>query len=121
MDLTLCRAKIHRARVTAAHLDYAGSITIDTELLEAAGIVAYEKVQVVNINNGARLETYIMPGDRGTGEICLNGPAARLGQVGDLVIIIAYGSFTLEEAQEFTPRIVTVDQDNHPIRRDADE
>jgi aspartate 1-decarboxylase len=114
MEVTLCRAKIHRARITDANLDYEGSITVDTELMAAAGIVPYEKVQVVNVNNGARLETYIIEGITGSGEVCLNGPAARLGQVGDLIIIIAYGQFTPEEARGFAPRIVNVDQDNHP-------
>jgi aspartate 1-decarboxylase len=121
MNITLCRAKIHRARVTDAHLDYEGSITIDPELLEAAGIVPYEKVQVVNVNNGSRLETYVIEGTRGNGEICLNGPAARLGQVNDLVLIIAYGQFTPEEAKDFTPRIVTVDKDNHPLKHSQHE
>jgi aspartate 1-decarboxylase len=116
MEITLCRAKIHRARVTGANLAYEGSITIDTELLEEAGIVSYEKVQVVNINNGARLETYVIEGKSGSGEVCLNGPAARLGQVGDLIIIMAYGHFALDEAQGFVPRVVNVDENNRPLR-----
>ena len=116
MDITLCRAKIHRVRITDAHLDYEGSITIDTDLLEAAGIFPFEKVQVVNVNNGARLETYVIEGGRGTGEVCLNGPAAWLGQIGDIIIIIAYSSFTTEEASGFVPRVVTVDQDNRPLK-----
>jgi len=114
MDITLFRAKIHRARITDANLEYEGSITIDPNLLEAAGIVLYEKVQVVNVNNGARLETYVMQGARGTGEVCLNGPAARLGQVGDRIIIIAYANMPIAEANGFVPRIVTVDENNHP-------
>lgn len=115
MDITLCRAKIHRARVTATSLDYEGSLTVDSELLELAKIVPYEKVQVVNLNNGARLETYVIQGTGGKGEICLNGPAARLGEVGDLVIIIAYGVFEPGEAQGFVPRVVTVDEHNRPL------
>ncbi|MFC1476149.1 aspartate 1-decarboxylase [Candidatus Zixiibacteriota bacterium] len=116
MEITLCRAKIHRARITDANLDYEGSITIDPELMAAAGIVTYEKVQVVNVNNGTRLETYVIDGKTGSGDVCLNGPAARLGQVGDLIIIIAYGQFTLDESREFEPRIVNVDENNRPIR-----
>ncbi len=116
MNITLCRAKIHRVRVTDANLAYEGSITIDTELLEAAGIVPYEKVQVVNVNNGARLETYVIQSEGGSGEVCLNGPAARLGQVGDIIIIIAYGHFSPGEAKGFVPRVITVDEKNHPVR-----
>lgn len=115
MEITLCRAKIHRARITDANLDYEGSISVDAELLEAAGIVPYEKVQVVNVNNGTRLETYVIQSKGGSGEVCLNGPAARLGQVGDLIIVIAYGHFTPDEARDFVPRVVTVDKNNHPI------
>jgi aspartate 1-decarboxylase len=113
MDITLCRAKIHRVRITDANLDYEGSITVDSDLLEAAGIIRYEKVQVVNVNNGTRLETYVLEGVRGSGEVCLNGPAARLGQVGDLIIIIAYANMTIDEARAFEPRIVNVDEHNH--------
>jgi len=117
MNITLFRAKIHRARITDANLEYEGSITIDPDLLEAAGIVLYEKVQVVNLNNGVRLETYVMQGARGTGEVCLNGPAARLGQVGDRIIIIAYANMPIGEASGFVPRIVTVDENNHPRKQ----
>ena len=113
MDITLCRAKIHRAKITGADLNYEGSITVDAGLLELAGIVPFEKVQVVNLNNGARLETYVIQGK--PGEICLNGPAARLGQIGDLVIIIAYGLFEPGECQGFIPRIVNVDEHNRPL------
>lgn len=119
MDLTLCRAKIHRVRVTDANLAYEGSITLDAELLEAAGILPYEKVQVVNVNNGARLETYVIQSPArpdGPAEVCLNGPAARLGQVGDVIIVIAYGRFTPTEARGFMPRVVNVDENNRPIR-----
>jgi len=114
MQITLCRAKIHRARITDANLNYEGSITIDAELMDRAGIMPYEQVHVVNVNNGTRLETYVIPGKHGSGEICLNGPAARTGQINDLVIIMAYGSFTPEEARQFTPRIVPVDSHNRP-------
>jgi len=115
MEHILCRAKIHRARVTDCQLHYEGSITVDPVLMKAADIIPYERVQVVNINNGDRLETYVIEGKRGTGEVCLNGPAARRGQVGDLVIIIAYGHFTADELDNFTPRIVAVDENNHPL------
>jgi aspartate 1-decarboxylase len=110
--VTLCKSKIHRVRVTAAELYYEGSITIDAELLDASGIFAYEKVQVVNVNNGARFETYTIPGKRHSGTICLNGPAARLGNVGDEIIIIAYANFTEIEAENYQPIVVLVDQDN---------
>ena len=107
----MLRSKIHRVRVTEVNLNYAGSITIDRRLLEAASILPYEKVQVVNINNGSRFETYVMEGER-EGEICVNGAAARLAQPGDLLIIMAYGFFTDEELTEHHPRIVLVDEHN---------
>jgi len=110
--LTMFKSKIHRATVTEANLNYLGSITIDQELLEAAGILPHEKVQVVNINNGARLETYVIEGERGSGMICLNGAAARLVQPGDVVIIIAYALLTPEEAGVFQPTVVMVDERN---------
>lgn len=112
---TLCKSKIHRARITDANLHYQGSITIDEELMELADIVPYERVQVVNVNNGARLETYVMPGERGKGEICLNGAAARLGAPGDIVIIISYAIVSEEEAKGYVPRIVHVDEHNRPV------
>ncbi len=119
MLLTMFKSKIHRATVTEANLNYMGSITIDAELLEAAGILPYEKVQVVNINNGARLETYVLEGERGSGTVCLNGAAARLAQPGDLVIIIAYVLVTPEEARALQPTAVMVDGQNRitEIRR----
>lgn len=113
MLIQLCRAKIHRARVTDANLDYEGSISISPELLVASTMKPYERVQVVNVNNGERFETYVIKGK--PGEICLNGPAARLGQKGDLVLIIAYGSVELEKADQHVPRIVKVDSNNKPI------
>src|SRR5579875_3648804 len=112
MQRTMCKGKIHRATVTQANLNYVGSITIDADLMEAADIYPYERVQVVNCNNGARLETYTIPGARGSGVICLNGAAARLNAVGDLVIIISYALFTEEEIRSLKPRIVLVNEQN---------
>jgi aspartate 1-decarboxylase len=108
----MCKGKIHRATVTQADLNYIGSITIDQNLLEAADIYPYEKVQVVNISNGSRLETYAIAGARGSGVICLNGAAARLTSEGDLVIIISYGQFSEEEIRALTPHVVFVDENN---------
>lgn len=112
MLLTLLKAKIHRATVTEANLNYVGSITIDTALLEASGILPHEKVQIVNNNNGSRLETYVIAGPRDSGVICLNGAAARLVQPGDTVIIIAYGLMDQAEVKEFQPTIIMVDKTN---------
>ncbi len=113
MQRTMCKGKIHRATVTQANLNYVGSITIDADLLEAADIYPYEKVQVVNINNGSRLETYTIAGARGSGVICLNGAAARLAAEGDIVIIISYGQYNELEIRALEPRIVFVDASNH--------
>ena len=110
---TMCKGKIHRATVTQANLNYIGSITIDQDLLDAADIYAYEKVQVVNINNGSRLETYAIAGARGSGVICLNGAAARLTAEGDIVIIISYGQYNEQEIRALTPHVVFVDDQNH--------
>ncbi len=112
MLITLCKAKIHRATVTQAELYYEGSLTVDVKLLNASGILPYEKVQVVNVNNGERFETYTIPGKASSGVICLNGPAARLGNVGDEVIIISYGEFNADEAENFEPTVVLVDAKN---------
>jgi aspartate 1-decarboxylase len=109
----MCKGKIHRATVTQANLNYIGSITIDQDLLDASDIYPYEKVQVVNINNGSRLETYTIPGARGSGVICLNGAAARLTAEGDIVIIISYGQFNEAEIRALEPHVVFVDADNH--------
>lgn len=106
------RAKIHQVKVTEANLNYVGSITIDEDLMDAAGIVEGERVQIVNNNNGERLETYVIVGARGTGTICLNGAAARRVQVGDTLIIIAYGYMTLEESKNYQPTLVFPDADN---------
>lgn len=114
MTLTMFRAKLHRLRVTEADLYYEGSITIDEELLEASGLLPYEKVQVVNVNNGARLETYTIPGAPGSRIVCMNGPAARLAARGDEVIVIAYAQMTPEEARRHSPRVVLVDEQNNP-------
>ncbi len=106
------KSKIHRATVTLAELYYEGSITIDADLLKASDILPFEKVQVVNVNNGSRLETYTLEGPSGSGMICLNGPAARLGAVGDEVIIITYSQMSDEEAKQHKPKIVLVDKEN---------
>lgn len=112
MLITLCKGKIHRATITEADLNYEGSITIDKDLIDAAGLMLYEKVQVLNITNGSRLETYVIEGERGSGTICLNGAAARLGAKGDRIIIIAYGHYTPEEAEKHKPAIIRVDHNN---------
>jgi aspartate 1-decarboxylase len=109
---TMCKGKIHRATVTQANLNYIGSITIDQDLLDAANIYPYERVQVVNLNNGSRLETYTIAGARGSGVICLNGAAARLTAEGDTVIIISYAQCTEEEIRTLVPEIVFVDENN---------
>lgn len=114
MTITLFRAKIHLATVTEADLYYEGSITVDQNLLDASGILPYEKVQVVNVNNGARLETYTIPAEPGSGVICMNGPAARLAAEGDRVILIAYAEMTPKEAEGHTARVVLVDENNRP-------
>ena len=111
----MCKGKIHRATVTDANLNYVGSLTVDTDLLDRADILPYEQVQIVNVNNGARLETYAIPGPRGSGTMCLNGAAARLGQTGDIIIVIAYGLCTDAEARALRPRVVLVDEKNHPV------
>ena len=122
MFITLFRAKIHRATVTEANLHYMGSITIDEALLEASGILPHEKVQVVNLNNGERFETYVIKGPRNSGTICLNGAAARLVQPGDKVIIIAYALMTPAEAVDFSPTVVLVDEHNRVLEvRRAEE
>ena len=108
----MMNGKIHRATVTEANLNYVGSITIDEDLLDAVGMVANEKVQIVNNNNGARLETYIIPGERGSGIICLNGAAARLVQKGDIVIIISYALIAEEKVAAHKPKVAIMDEDN---------
>ena len=100
------RSKLHRLTITQADLNYVGSITIDEDLLDAAGLIEGEKVQIVNVNNGERLETYTIVGERGSGVVCMNGPAARRCSPGDIVIVVAYGILSLEEAKTFTPTLV---------------
>jgi aspartate 1-decarboxylase len=112
MTIEMFKSKIHRVRVTEAQLHYVGSITIDEDLLEAANIIENEKVQVVNVNNGERLETYVIKAQRGSGTICLNGPAARRAQVGDIVLVIAYAAMTVDEAKSFTPTTIFPDENN---------
>ena len=109
MQIQVLKSKIHRVTITQAELNYIGSITIDEDLMDAANMIEGEKVQVVNINNGERLETYIITGSRGSGVICLNGPAARLVTVGDLVIIISYALMDFEEAKTFKPTVIFPD------------
>lgn len=106
MQIEVLKSKIHRAAITEANLNYVGSITIDEDLMDAANVIENEKVQVVNVNNGERLETYVIKGKRGSGICCLNGPAARKGMVGDIVVIISYASMDFEEAKKFKPWIV---------------
>lgn len=112
MNIELLKGKIHRATVKQAELDYVGSITVDEALLEASGILEYEKVQIVDINNGSRFETYTIAGARGSGMICLNGAAARCVSTGDKIIIMCYASMTPEEAKTHHPTVVFVDDDN---------
>jgi aspartate 1-decarboxylase len=113
MRRTLCKSKIHRATLTGADLNYEGSLTLDRELMDAAEMLPYERVQVVNVNNGARLETYLIPGARGSGVVQLNGAGARLGAPGDLVILMTYGEYEDDEVDEhFMPLVVLVDAQN---------
>jgi len=119
MKRTMCKSKIHRATVTDANLDYEGSVTIDGALLDAADIREYEQVHVVNIANGARFETYAMRGEAESGDVVINGAAARLVQPGDMVIIFSYGSYDEEELEEFAPVFVFVDADNRIVPRAA--
>ncbi len=113
--IEVMKSKIHRAKVTQAELNYVGSITIDEDLMDAANIIANEKVQIVNNNNGARFETYVIKGARGSGTVCLNGAAARLVQVGDVVIIISYAWMNQEEAKQHEPALVFPDDHNQLI------
>ena len=121
MFRTMMKSKIHKATVTEANLQYVGSITIDTALMEASDILTNEKVQVVDNNNGSRFETYVIPGERGSGVICLNGAAARQVQVGDQVIIISYAMLTDEAARQYNPKVVFVDGENHQINIASEE
>ena len=116
MNYTMLKGKIHRAIVKQADLNYVGSITVDTELLEAAGILEYEMVQIVDVENGNRFETYTIAGEPGSGMICLNGAAARCVSTGDKIIIMAYGQYTPDEAKEHKPAVVFVDEENKVSR-----
>lgn len=116
MQVEVVKSKIHRVKVTQADLNYIGSITIDEDLLDACNMIEGEKVQIVNINNGERLETYTIKGKRGSGEICLNGPAARRVAVGDIVIIISYGIMDFEAAKTFKPSIIFPDETNNTLK-----
>lgn len=115
MFIEVCKSKIHKVTVTEANLQYVGSITIDEDLMDAANIIENEKVQIVNINNGERLETYVIKGERGSGQVCLNGPAARKVQVGDVVIIISYASMDFEEAKKHNPTLVFPDTETNKL------
>ena len=117
MTISMLKSKIHRATVTQAELDYVGSITVDQNLLEEAGIFEYEKVQIVDVNNGARFETYTIAGEPGSGVICLNGAAARMVHTNDKVIIMAYADVTPEEAKEMRPTVLFVDEKNQITRK----
>ena len=115
MTIEVLRSKIHRVTVTEANVNYIGSITLDADLIDAAGLVDGEKVQVLNVNNGNRLETYVIRGERGSGVVCMNGPAALRAGVGDVVIVIAYARMTIEEARSFKPTIVFPDEKTNTI------
>jgi aspartate 1-decarboxylase len=116
MEIQVLKSKIHRAKVTQAELHYVGSITLDEELMEASNLIENELVQVLNIANGERFETYVIKGDRGTGTVCLNGPAARKVQVGDIVIIVSYAVMDFEEAKKFKPSLVFPDSNNRLVK-----
>ncbi|MGD0620934.1 MAG: aspartate 1-decarboxylase [Thermacetogeniaceae bacterium] len=120
MNRTMLKSKIHRAVLTEANLNYVGSITIDRDLMDAADILPYEQVQVVNNNNGARFETYCMEGTRSSGVVCLNGAAARRGEPGDILIILSYTQVSDAEARTYQPKVVLVDENNH-IKRASNE
>lgn len=115
MIIQVLKSKIHRVKITQAELHYVGSITIDEDLMDAANLIENEKVQIVNVNNGERLETYVIKGERGRGQVCLNGPAARKAAVGDIVIIISYAGMALEEAKKFKPVLIFPDERNKLI------
>lgn len=117
MEITLLKSKIHRAVVTQADLDYVGSITIDSALMEAAGIIEYERVEIADVDNGNRFATYVIAGSKGSGIVCLNGAAAHCVNVGDKVIIMAYAEVTPEEAKQHRPKVVFVDDDNRVTRQ----
>jgi aspartate 1-decarboxylase len=115
MQIEVVKSKLHRVTVTEADLNYVGSITIDENLMDAANLIENEKVQIVNINNGERLETYVITGQRGSGQVCLNGPAARRVAVGDIIIIISYALMDFEEAKSFKPALIFPDTDSNSL------
>ncbi len=115
MLIEVVKSKIHRVKLTQVELHYVGSITIDEEIMEASNLIENEKVQIVNINNGERLETYVIKGDRSSGQVCLNGPAARKAQIGDIIIIISYALIEIEEAKKHKPTIIFPDNNNKII------
>lgn len=112
----MLRAKIHQATITDANIEYEGSLTVDEDLLDAVGIIQFEQVKISNLNNGERFETYIIPGKRGSGKICLNGAAARKGLKGDRIIIFSYGYYTEDEIEGFAPKIIRLDENNNIIK-----
>ena len=116
MQISMLKSKIHRAVVTQAELNYVGSVSIDEDLMDAAGLFEYERVHIVNVNSGSRIETYVIAGERGSGVICLNGAAARSGQKGDLVIIMAYANMTPEEIKAHRPKVVFVGDKNEIVQ-----
>ncbi|MBL7923666.1 MAG: aspartate 1-decarboxylase [Bacteroidia bacterium] len=116
MTIQVLKSKIHRARITQAELHYVGSITLDPDLMDAANLIEGEKVQILNINNGERLETYVITGQRGSGQVCINGPAARKMHVGDMVIVISYASMDFEKAKAFKPWLCFPDPENRPVK-----
>ncbi len=120
MQVTMLKSKIHRATLTQTYLHYAGSLTLDPDLMEAGDMLLHERIQVLNINTGARFETYIIEGKRGSGDVCLNGAAARLGQPGDLIIALTYASMDVEEAKAYHPHVVHVDENNKIIQVDEE-
>lgn len=117
MLIEVFKSKIHRVKVTESDLNYIGSITIDEDLLDAAGILVGERVYIVNVNNGERFDTYTIPGKRGSGEVCVNGPAARKVQRGDIIIVIAYAQITPEEAKSFQPKIIFPNEETNLLDR----
>ena len=112
MEIEILKSKVHRATITEANLNYVGSLTLDEDLMDAANMIEYEKIQVVNVNNGSRIETYLIKGKRGSGVCCLNGPAARQGAVGDIVIIISYATMEFEAAKKHQPWVVFPNENN---------
>ena len=115
MNISVLKSKIHRVKITQSELHYVGSITIDEDIMDAANLIENEKVEIFNINNGERLETYVIKGERGSASVCLNGPAARKAQVGDTIIIVSYASMDFEEAKSFKPTIIFPDNNNRLI------